>query len=176
MSNIEARDAEAADCSDWNQAWSAVAQLAAARNATLRELGQHEADAAHLAMPASFEVAAELASVHEPPLEVADPRRAHAELVSSIAVESAPLETLAKVAAPFAPVAPDQLARDMAEIEQAAAALRRAEPALELQTTALVHVEPPPSSHSVWLLVAVIWLTAVAVVSCAVGTAALLLS
>lgn len=77
-------------------------------------------------------------------------------------------------AAPFPPVAPDQLARDIAEIERAAAALRRAEPTLEPRS-----VEAPASielrvSHSIWPLVCVIWLIAATVVSGAVGALVLL--
>jgi hypothetical protein len=81
----------------------------------------------------------------------------------------------ADVAAPFAPVAPDQLARDMAEIERAAAALRRAEPTLErraLNPPASVEV---PAARSVWPLLCVIWLMAAGVVSCTIGAIVLLL-
>jgi hypothetical protein len=78
MSKIEAIGSKAADSSDWSQAWSVVAQLAAARGATLRELGPD--DRAALPSPST------------------EPR------------------TRADAAAPFGAVAPDQLARDMAEI------------------------------------------------------------
>jgi hypothetical protein len=88
-----------------------------------------------------------------------------------------PTETRTDSAAdlPFAAVAPDQLARDMAEIERAAAALRRAEPTLERRAP-----KPPagieaPAVRSVWPLLGVIWLTAAAVVSCAIGAIVLLL-
>jgi hypothetical protein len=75
----------------------------------------------------------------------------------------------------LAPIAPNQLVRDIAEIERAAAALRRAEPALE-QCSPLpeASAEPRPS-HSIWPLICVIWLTALLVVSCAVGAIVLLL-
>jgi hypothetical protein len=53
----------------------------------------------------------------------------------------------------------DQLARDIADIEKAAAALRRAEPALESWSTA-----PPPKPASqprpLWLLIGLLWLSA----------------
>jgi hypothetical protein len=69
----------------------------------------------------------------------------------------------------------DQLARDIAEIEQAATALRRAEPTLEPRGTAReARIEAPPT-RSIWLLVSVIWLTALVVVSSAIGAAVLLL-
>jgi hypothetical protein len=68
----------------------------------------------------------------------------------------------------------DQLARDIAEIEQAATALRRAEPTLEPRGTAReARIEAPP--RSIWFLVSVIWLTALLVVSSAIGAAVLLL-
>ncbi|HLH98894.1 MAG TPA: hypothetical protein VKW08_27605 [Xanthobacteraceae bacterium] len=167
MSNIDARGAEATDSSDWNQAWSAVNHLAAARSATLRELDRDAVGATRpsLAEPASVEGAGHGSGR-------GDPRRAHAELASSIIGAGA----AGRSAASFAPVAPDQLARDMAEIEQAAATLRRAEPRLEPQMSGPAVLAERPASCSVWVLVGVIWLVAVAVVSCAVGAAALLLS
>jgi hypothetical protein len=76
-------------------------------------------------------------------------------------------------ATPFAPIGRDQFARNIAEMEQAAAALRRAEPALEPRAP-----EPSPeprTSHSIWPLLCVIWLTAVLVVSCAIGAIVLLI-
>lgn len=52
---------------------------------------------------------------------------------------------------------PDQLARDQAEIERAAAVLRHAEPALETWT------DPPPriaaKTSPVWLLIGALWLS-----------------
>ena len=77
--------------------------------------------------------------------------------------------------APFASTVPDQLARDIAEIERAAAALRRAEPALEPRAPEPQTGGEARTSRSIWPLVCVIWLTALAVVSCAVGTIVLLL-
>jgi hypothetical protein len=75
---------------------------------------------------------------------------------------------------PLAPAARDQLARDIAEIEQAAAALRRTEPSLEP-----LPPDTPPRTElrnvrSVWFLVALIWLSAASVVSCAIGAMFLL--
>jgi hypothetical protein len=67
---------------------------------------------------------------------------------------------------------PDQLARDIAAIERAAAALRKAEPALESWSN------PPPRAgrkpRPVWLLIGVLWLsTALATVGAAVAIAVL---
>ena len=49
----------------------------------------------------------------------------------------------------------DQLSRDIADIERAAAALRRAEPALESWSSVPAYANPKP--RPVWLLVAVLW-------------------
>jgi hypothetical protein len=57
----------------------------------------------------------------------------------------------------------------MAEIEQAAAALRRQEPRLEPERPG---VEPKVELHaarSVWILIGVIWVSVASVVSCAIG-------
>jgi hypothetical protein len=144
MSKSEAIGPKAADSSDWNHAWSVVSQLAAARGATLRELGPDERNGAAL----------------EPPIE------------AKTRADSAVVE-----AAPRAPVAAGQLARDMAEIERAAAALRRAEPTLERRgpSPSPVSLEAP-AARSVWPLLGVIWLMAAAVVSCAIGAVVLFFS
>ncbi len=145
MSNTDALGPK--EISDWNQAWSAVSQLAAARGTTLRELGQDN---------------------ESPPLpgSTLDPMGATARSGSEAAPDLTPS---------FAPIAPDQLARDIAEIERAAAALRRAEPALEPRVAGSQADTEPRAANSIWLLVSVIWLTAAAVVSCAIGAIALLL-
>ena len=63
----------------------------------------------------------------------------------------------------------DQLAAAIAEIERASAALRRSEPALEYGLPA------PPSGRearnywSVWIIIAVIWISATFVVASAAG-------
>jgi hypothetical protein len=51
----------------------------------------------------------------------------------------------------------DQLAREVADIEAATAALRRAEPALESWTKAPVNTGGKP--RPVWLLIGVLWLS-----------------
>jgi hypothetical protein len=76
---------------------------------------------------------------------------------------------------PSAPIAPDRRARDMAEIEQAAAALRRAEPTLEPRRPGLDTMPDVRSVRSVWFLIALIWLSAASVVSSAIGAVLLLL-
>ncbi len=65
--------------------------------------------------------------------------------------------------------APDQLARDIAEIEQAAAVLRRAEPALEPMAPETPAGIEPRVTRSIWPLLGVIWLMAAVVVSCAIA-------
>jgi hypothetical protein len=80
----------------------------------------------------------------------------------------------ALTAKPFAPIAPDQLTRNIAEIERAAAALRRAEPTLELRFPEAGIISEPRPSLSIWPLLCVIWLTAVLVVSGVIGATVLL--
>jgi hypothetical protein len=56
----------------------------------------------------------------------------------------------------------DQVARDIAEIERAAATLRKAQPALEAWTTASNNEPPvvtPRNPRPVWLLVGLLWLS-----------------
>jgi hypothetical protein len=77
-------------------------------------------------------------------------------------------------AAPFAPVVPDRLTRDVADIERAAAALRRAEPGLEPRPPEPETIDETRTSHSIWPLISVIWLTAVLVVTCTIGAILLL--
>ena len=141
MSKNEAIGSKAADSSDWNHAWNVVAQLAAARGATLGELGPDDGSA-------------------PTPAPTGEARTG---------TDSAP-----DLAAPFGAVAPDQLARDMAEIERAAAALRRAEPTLERRVLHSPAGSEAPAARSVWPLLCVVWLTAVAVVSGAIGAITLL--
>src|ERR1700676_87701 len=100
MSKIEGLGSKARDSADWNHAWSVVSQLAAARGTALRELRKDDRSASNSPTTA--------------------PKPGDSRLVPGSAAISAP---------PFAPIAPDQLARDIAEIGQAATALRRAEPA-----------------------------------------------
>jgi hypothetical protein len=133
------------DTSDWNRAWRAVSQLAAARGKTLGEPGQVDARAA-------------------PPIAKTDPTADAATTGADTAADGAS----------FAPIAPDQLARDIAEIERAAAALRRAEPTLGPRVPGIQAGGETQGPRSIWLLVGVIWITAAAVVSCAIGALALL--
>lgn len=72
----------------------------------------------------------------------------------------------------LAPAESDQLARDIAAIERAAAALRKAEPALESWSNppAQASLKPRP----VWLLIGVLWVsTALVTVGAAVAIAVL---
>jgi len=66
----------------------------------------------------------------------------------------------------------DQLARDLADIENAAAALRRAEPALQSWTKPLSPAVP--KSRPLWLLIGLLWLsTAIVTVGAACAIAVL---
>ncbi|MGA8498254.1 MAG: hypothetical protein WB764_22400 [Xanthobacteraceae bacterium] len=60
----------------------------------------------------------------------------------------------------------DQLAREVADIETATAALRRAEPALESWTKAPANTGGKP--RPVWLLIGVLWLSTALVTAGAV--------
>jgi len=73
-----------------------------------------------------------------------------------------------------APISPDQLARDIADIQQAAAALKREEPRLEPQGLGFEAKAELRSARSVWIVIAVIWLSVASAVSCAIGAAMLL--
>ena len=67
---------------------------------------------------------------------------------------------------------PDQLARDIAAIERATAALRKAEPALESWSNPPQQAGGKP--RPVWLLIGVLWVsTALVTVGAAVAIAAL---
>jgi hypothetical protein len=56
-----------------------------------------------------------------------------------------------------APTEQDQLARDIADIERAATALRKAQPSLEAWTTALTEDDRKP--RPVWLIIGILWLS-----------------
>ena len=60
----------------------------------------------------------------------------------------------------------DQLAREVADIEAATAALRQAEPALESWTKEPANAGPQP--RPVWLLIGVLWLSTALVTAGAV--------
>jgi hypothetical protein len=77
-------------------------------------------------------------------------------------------------AEPRALIAPDQLALGMAEIEQAAAALRREEPRLEPESSDYEAKSEVHTARSVWISIAVIWVSVASAVSCAIGAALLL--
>jgi hypothetical protein len=124
MSKIEGLGSKARDSADWNHAWSVVSQLAAARGTALRELGKDDRGAS--ISPTTV------------------PKPGYSTAGSGPAAVAAP---------PFARITPDQLARDIAEIEQAATALRRAEPALEPRAPDPQPSHEPLTPRSIWLLV-----------------------
>jgi hypothetical protein len=65
-----------------------------------------------------------------------------------------------------------QIERAIAEIEQACAALKNAEPALELWVPDTALVSEPRKQHSVWILIGTIWLSMLLVVAGAIGAIA----
>jgi hypothetical protein len=175
MTNTEARGSKTTDSSDWNHAWSVVSQLAAARGTALRALGRDDQGAAApgAKIDASFGDTTPGADAAATP---APPFGSVApdQLARDI-VEIEQAATALRRAEPARePQVHDQLARDIAEIEQAAAVLRRAEPALEPTAPETPAGIEPRVARSVWPLLCVIWLTAAMVVSCAIGTVVLL--
>jgi hypothetical protein len=66
----------------------------------------------------------------------------------------------------------DQLARDIADIEQASAALRRAEPGLETWTAGSPAAAAPPP-RPLWLLIGLLWLSTALVTVGAVAAVAI---
>ena len=179
MTNTEARGSKTTDSSDWNHAWSVVSQLAAARGTALRELRQDD----RTAVPSTGLDA----SLPDTSLRDTTPDSNAAatsapsftpvapnQLARDISEIERAAAALRRPEPALEPRAHDQLARDIAEIEQAAAALRRAEPALELRAPEMPPGIEPRVSHSVWPLVCVIWLTAASVVTCAIGALVLL--
>jgi hypothetical protein len=167
MSKMEMRGPPATDSSDWNHAFNVVSQLAAARGATLRELGEDHAGLPRSAPDA--ETGADSVTNTAPPFTPVAPDQLTRDIAE---IEQA--ATALRWSEPRVALAPDQLARDIAEIEQAAAALRRAEPALEPRAPDPPATFDAPASRSVWPLVCVIWLVAVLVVSSTIGAVVLL--
>jgi hypothetical protein len=69
----------------------------------------------------------------------------------------------------------DQVARDIAEIERAAATLRKAQPALEAWTAGSNNERPavtPPKPRPVWMLIGLLWLSTAVVAAGAVAAIA----
>jgi hypothetical protein len=108
----------------------------------------------------AWEIVARLAAAREATLhEVEPPRPAVARNRTPRPVANAP--------APAAAVDPDELARAVAEIEKASAALRQAEPGLEVGVPDAL---PRRSRYwSIWLLIGGVWISATLVVAGATG-------
>jgi hypothetical protein len=108
----------------------------------------------------AWEIVARLAAAREASLhEIEPPHPAVAR--SRVA------QPVANALAPTEPVDPDQLARAVAEIEKASAALRQAEPGLEVGVP-----DAPPRRiryWSIWLLIGGVWISATLVVAGAPG-------
>ena len=175
MTNTEVRGSKTTDSSDWNHAWSVVSQLAKARGKALHALGRDDESAA---VPGASSDAS-LRDTTPGSDAVITPAPPFASVApDQLARDIAEIEQAAAALRQAEPAresrVPDQLARDIAQIERAAAALRRAEPALEpMPPQASAGIEPP-AARSIWPLVCVIWLTAAMVVSCAIAAVVLL--
>jgi hypothetical protein len=150
----DAPGSKRADRSDWSNAWEVVARLAAARETTLRALGQDR-------RKAPIRDAKRNAAAAPKP----DATSAKEPTKKSIKEPTKPASDQATAEIP--PMDPDQLARAVAEIEKASAALREAEPGLEVGL-------PSAPSHrrkywSIWLLIGAVWISATLVVAGATG-------
>jgi hypothetical protein len=170
MTNTEARGSKSADSTDWNHARSVVAQLAAARGTALRALGRGDEGAAI----AGAKIDASPGDTM-PGADVAATSRPPFGSIASdqLARDVAEIEQAAAALRRTEPEresrVPDQLARDIAEIEQAAAVLRRTEPALELMAAEPPAAIEPRVARSIWPLLCLIWLMAAVVVSGAIA-------
>ena len=113
----------------------------------------------------ALEVVSRLAAAREAALqEISDVQQAAVlEARQRSASAPAPVQTTA------APIDPDQLARAVAEIEQASAALRRSEPALEVWLPEQATRGDARRHLSVWFLIGGIWISATLVVAGATG-------
>jgi hypothetical protein len=92
-----------------------------------------------------------------------------ADIVGFASPRSEPRDDLGEIgedAGATAQTVRDQLAREVADIEAATAALRRAEPALESWTKAPANTGGKP--RPVWLLIGVLWLSTALVTAGAV--------
>jgi hypothetical protein len=108
----------------------------------------------------AWEIVARLAAAREATLQEVEPPLA-------TVARSRTSKPAANVPASTAAVDPDQLARAVAEIEKASAALRQAEPGLEVG----VPDAPPRRARywSIWLLIGGVWISATLVVAGATG-------
>ena len=116
----------------------------------------------------AWEVVSQLAAARETTL-----RGIGGDQQTAAILESARRQRTASAAAisakPVVPVDPDQLARAIAEIETASAALRRSEPALEVWLPDSTTRRESRRYFSVWILIGGIWLSATLVVAGATG-------
>jgi hypothetical protein len=167
MSEKDPPGSKRADRSDWSSAWEVVARLAAAREATLRTLGQDRRKAPPIRASKRNATAAPKPDASSAKATAEQSASAPAKEMAKEATKQSPKPASDQIAAPAAPIDPDQLARAVAEIEKASAALREAEPGLEVGL-------PDAPSHrrkywSIWLLVGAVWISATLVVAGATG-------
>src|SRR5262245_24222412 len=126
-------------------------------------IGSRPAD--RLDWNSAFDVVSRLAAAREALQDVGAVQQA-AVLESR---QSSAAASAAMLPKPAAAIDPDQLARAVAEIEQASAALRRSEPTLEVWLPEQATPSEARRHLSVWILVGGIWITATLVVAGATG-------
>jgi hypothetical protein len=115
----------------------------------------------------AWEVVSRLAAAREAALHEIGANQPGAAVLDSAGVPRGASATPAMSARPV--VDPDQLARAVAEIEQASAALRRSEPALEFWLPQPAARREKRKYLSVWILIGCIWISATLVVAGATG-------
>jgi hypothetical protein len=116
----------------------------------------------------AWEVVSQLAAARETALlGIGGDQQAAAILESARRQRNVSAATIS--AKPVVPMDPDQLARAIAEIEKASAALRRSEPALEVWLPDSATRRESRKYLSVWILIGGIWISATLVVAGATG-------
>ena len=140
MSGNDAFGSGSAEVSDWTRAWEAVSRLAAAAPLAFHDIRRDR----------------RLASIDPAPVPHILP-----------VTEETRDETDRRIGQTGDP---DQLARAIAEIEKAAAALRRAEPALEPWQPAPEAIGKHRNYLSIWVLIGAVWISAILLIAGTTGT------
>jgi hypothetical protein len=123
----------------------------------------------------AWEIVSRLAAVREAALSELEKDVRQSSTVEPAPEQQSAMRPAAGTPSTAAAIDPEQLARAVAEIEQAAAALRRSDPTLEAWTPDASACHPAPAHRSVWMLVGGLWLSASLVVAAGAGAIVFLL-
>jgi hypothetical protein len=107
--------------------------------------------------PRSDKAAGDITSAGVPPADAAEPNFAGSGPAGAVLDEQNTDADDAEIGRALARMAREQLAREIADIEQAAAILRLAEQALQSWSTPAIPVLGKP--RPLWLLIGVLWLS-----------------